>query len=366
MPRRSKRLSAAFVKTVTEPGKYYDQHGLILRVLPGGGKQWIQRLVIDGKRRDLGLRTYPLVSLAEAREQAFTNRKLARAGGDPLALMRRPDVPTFEKAAAMVIGIHRPSWKPGGKSVAQWEASLRDYVFPRIGDKRVDQVTTADVMAVLLALWNDKPETARRVRQRIGAVMKWAVAQGYRPDNPAGEAIGAALPKHNHIIKRHHRALPHAEVAGAIEAVRGSGAYAGSKLAFEFLVLTVCRSGEVRFATWDEIDLDSAEWTIPPERMKAKRDHRVPLSNRAVEVLREAQRLSDEWAWCFLRRRAGRFPTTPCLSYFARSVSTRFHTVSVRASGIGRRNARMRRAPSWRRRWRTSWVASRALMLART
>ncbi len=293
MPRRSKRLSAAFVKTVTEPGKYYDQHGLILRVLPSGGKQWIQRLVIGGKRRDLGLRTYPLVSLAEAREQAFTNRKLARAGGDPLALMRRPDVPTFEKAAAMVIGIHRPSWKPGGKSAAQWEASLRDYVFPRIGDKRVDQVTTADVMAVLLALWNDKPETARRVRQRIGAVMKWAVAQGYRPDNPAGEAIGAALPKHNHIIKRHHRALPHAEVAGAIEVVRGSGAYAGSKLAFEFLILTACRSGEVRLATWDEIDLGSAEWTIPPERMKAKRDHRVPLSNRAVEVLREAQRLSD-------------------------------------------------------------------------
>ena len=262
-------------------------------MLPSGGKQWIQRLVIGGKRRDLGLRTYPLVSLAEAREQAFTNRKLARAAGDPLALMRRPDVPTFEKAAAMVIGIHRPSWKSGGKSAAQWEASLRDYVFPRIGDKRVDQVTTADVMAVLLALWNDKPETARRVRQRIGAVMKWAVAQGYRPDNPAGEAIGAALPKHNHIIKRHHRALPYAEVAGAIEAVRGSGAYAGSKLAFEFLVLTACRSGEVRLATWDEIDLGSAEWSIPPERMKAKRDHRVPLSNRAVEVLREAQRLSD-------------------------------------------------------------------------
>ena len=290
MPRSGKKLSPTFVKTVTNPGKYYDQNGLILRVLLNGGKQWVQRLVIHGKRRDLGLRTFPLVSLAEARKQAFENRKLARAGGDPA--VRRPDMPSFARAAEKVIEMHRASWKEGGKSAAQWEASLRDYVLPRIGDKRVDQVSTADIMAVLLPIWTDKPETARRVRQRIGAVMKWAVAQGLRQDNPAGDAIAQALPRHNR-VKQHMRALPHGEVAGAIAAVRASNASVAVKLAFEFLVLTACRSGEVRLATWDEIDMDAREWTVPGERMKSKRPHRVPSSGSAVEILAKARVLSD-------------------------------------------------------------------------
>ena len=147
-------------------------------------------------------------------------------------------------------------------------------------------------MAVLLPIWNEKRVTARRVRQRIGAVMRWAVAQGYREDNPAGEAIRAALPK-NGFGPRHHRALPFAEVGGAIEMVRGSGAYPATVLAFEFLVLTACRSGEVRGAQWEEMDLEGREWRIPAERMKTHREHRVPLSRGALAVLREAQALAD-------------------------------------------------------------------------
>ena len=176
-----------------EPGIYCDEHGLVLRVKASGYKQWIQRLFIHGRRRELGLGPIRLVTLAEAREAAFANRKLARAGGDPIAAKGR-GIPTFQEASDKVIEIHRPNCK-NAKHAAQWTATLRDYVFPRIGRKRVDLVNTADVMAVLLPIWNDKHETARRVRQRIGAVMKWAVAQGYRQDNPAGEAIGAALPK---------------------------------------------------------------------------------------------------------------------------------------------------------------------------
>ncbi len=176
--------------------------------MPSGSKQWVQRLVILGKRRDIGLGGYPLVTLAEARDKAFANRKLARAGGDPMAVQRRRDVPTFEEAAAKVIELHRPNWR-NTKHAAQWTATLRTYVYPKIGNKGVDQLSTADVMAVLLPIWNDRHETARRVRQRIGTVMKWAVAQGLRQDNPAGDAIGAALPK-NGGIQRHHRALPHA------------------------------------------------------------------------------------------------------------------------------------------------------------
>ena len=286
MARHCKKLTAAFVRTIKEPGIYCDEHGLVLRVKPSGYKQWIQRLFIHGRRRELGLGPVRLVTLAEAREVALANRKVARAGGDPIAARGR-GVPTVEEASAKVIEIHRPNWK-NAKHAAQWTATLREYVFPRIGRKRVDLVTAADVMAVLLPIWNDKHETARRVRQRIGAVMKWAVAQGYRQDNPAGEAIGAALPK-NGGIQRHQRALPHGEVAGAIQAVRQSDATASVKLAFEFLVLTACRSGEVRLARWDEMNLEDGEWTIPAERMKNKRDHRVPLSARAQEILEETR-----------------------------------------------------------------------------
>ena len=286
-----KRLTAAFVRAVPTAGKYHDTHGLILRVMPSGSKQWVQRLVIQGRRRDIGLGGYPLVTLAEARDKAFANRKLARAGGDPIATKRHPDVPTFEQAAAKVFEIHRPNWR-NAKHAAQWTATLRDYVFPKIGNKRVDLVSTADVMEVLLPIWSEKHATARRVRQRISTVMKWVVAQGLRQGNPAGDAIGAALPKNGN-IQRHHQALPHADVGGAIEAVHRSGASVSSKLAFEFLVLTACRSGEVRNARWNEIDLGARKWTIPAERMKTKRPHRVPLSGRAVEVLHEAREMAD-------------------------------------------------------------------------
>ena len=153
-------------------------------------------------------------------------------------------------------------------------------------------MTTADVLAILTPIWHDKPETARRVRQRIGAVMKWAVAMGYRPDNPAGDALGQVLGRQRAVVQ-HMRALPHGAVADALTTVRISGARVTTKDAFELLVLTAARSGEVRLATWDEIDLDAAVWTIPAARMKAKRDHRVPLSGRAIEILHDARRRSD-------------------------------------------------------------------------
>ena len=280
------RLNAAFVRSVSRPGVYGDQHGLRLRVYKSRkrqsiSKQWIWRGTVNGTRRDIGLGGFPYVTLAEARQTAFEYRKTARAGGDPVTLRRRPDVPTFAQAAETVIAIHREGWKDGGKSEAQWRASLRDYAMPRLGRKGVDEITTADVMAVLIPHWHTKTETMRRVRQRIGAVMKWAVAQGHRDDNPAGDAIATALPK-NSSVRQHQRALPFRDVGAALARVRTSDAYRPAVLAFEFLVLTACRSGEVRYASWDEIDFASATWTIPARRMKARREHRVPLSARAA------------------------------------------------------------------------------------
>ena len=168
----------------------------------------------------------------------------------------------------------------------------------------MDRINTADVMAVLLPIWNEKRVTARRVRHRIGAVMRWAVAQGYREDNPAGEAIGAALPK-NGFRPQHHRALPYADVGEAIETVRACGAYPATALAFEFLVLTACRSGEVRGARWEEMDLEAQEWRIPAERMKTGREHRVPLSAGALAVLRAARGLTDGSGPVFPSARGG-------------------------------------------------------------
>ena len=291
------KLTAAFVRSVNRPGVYGDEHGLRLRVYESRkrksiSKHWIWRGTVNGTCRDAGLGSFPYVTLAEVRQAAFEYRKIARAGGDPLALKRRQDVPTFAEAVETVIAVHREGWKDAGKSEKQWRASLREYAMRRLGRKRVDRIDTADVMAVLIPHWHTKNETMRRVRQRIGAVMKWAVAQGYRGDNPAGDAISAALPKTG-TMRRHQRDLPFAEVGSALDKVKGSSAYKGTVLALEFLVLTACRSGEVRLARWDEVDLEAETWTVPASRMKAKRDHRVPLSGRALEILDEARALSD-------------------------------------------------------------------------
>ena len=275
-----------------EPGFYCDGDGLNLRVDPSGARQWVQRLVIRGRPRMLGLGGYPLVSLAEAHNVAFANLQRARTGGDPLAEKRHDQgVPTVEEAAAVVLEQQRPGWR-NAKHTRDWPRSLRAYAFPRIGAMPVSDVTTADVMAILTPIWHDKPETARRVRQRIGAVMKWAVAMGHRPDNPAGDALGQALGRQQTVVQ-HMRALPHGAVADALATVRASQASVTTKRAFEFLVLTAARSGEVRLATWDEMGLDAGVWTIPAARMKAKRDHRVPLSGRALAILHDVQRLSD-------------------------------------------------------------------------
>ena len=199
-------------------------------------------------------------------------------------------MPTFEEAAASVLKQKRGAWR-NSKHASDWPTSLQLYVFPSIGDTPVSEVTSADVLQILAPIWHTKPETARRVRQRISSVMKWAVAKQYRTDNPAGDAVGEALGRQQAVVQ-HFPALPHGEVAGAVAAVRASRAWVGTKLAFEFLVQTAARSGEVRLATWDEIDLDKAEWTIPATRMKAKEEHCVPLSAR-VKILDEAGTLSN-------------------------------------------------------------------------
>ena len=286
-----KALSAAFVRSAP-PGRHADGNGLYLFVQPSGTRSWIQRLVVRGRRRELGLGAVALVPLAEAREQALANRRLARSGGDPLTEKRRlQQIPTFADAARQVLEQKQDGWR-GRWHAQNWIRSLERYVFPRIGRRPVSEVNTADVLEVLTPIWHSKAATAREVRQRVRSVLEWAIALDLRDDNPCDRVLPVLGPQND--IVTHRRALPHQEVAAAIETVRtSSSGQPAVKLAFEFLVLTAARSGEVRLATWDEVDTAGAVWTVPAERMKAKREHRVPLCMRALEILDVARTLGD-------------------------------------------------------------------------
>ena len=219
----------------------------------------MQRIVIRGRRREMGLGGFPLVSLAEAREKAFANRKLAREGGDPLThRFRAQGMPTFAQAAERVWNEKSPGWRHSGHA-QNWMSSLTRHVLPHIGDQAVCDVDSADLLFVLRRIWHSRPETARRVRQRISAVMEWAIAMHLRDDDPCDRL--------------------------------GAGATLAVKLAFEFLVLTAARSGEVRGAKWSEIEVAARLWTIPATRMKSRRHHRVPLCQRAMAILEAARQL---------------------------------------------------------------------------
>ena len=264
---------------------------MYLVVQPTGTRSWVQRLVIRGRKREIGLGSTALVPLAEAREQALANRKLARQGGDPLAEKRRSQgMPTFAEAAARVVEQKRAGWR-SPRHPQQWLGSLERYAFPRIGGQPVTEVTRADVLEVLSPIWHSKAPTARCVHQRIHAVLEWAVGMDYRTDNPCDRVLPVLGPQGD--IVQHMRALPHREVAAAIATVRASTVTPMVRLAFEFLVLTAARSGEAREARWTEIDTAARVWTVPATRMKAKREHRVPLCARAGEILDAARTLCD-------------------------------------------------------------------------
>ncbi len=283
-----KALSAAFIRSAP-PGRHADGNGLYLFVQPSGTRSWIQRILVRGRRRELGLGSVALVPLAEAREKALANRKLARRGGDPLAEKRRTEgIPTFAEAALRVLEQKRDGWCNPRHS-REWLSSLSRFAFPQIGKVPVSEVTSADVLEILTPLWHRKAATAKRVRQRLRAVLEWAVAMEYRLDNPC-DRIGPVLGPQQDGTE-HMQAVPHREAATVIRKVRASAAVPAARLALEFLVLTAARWSEVRWAEWKEIDRSGRVWTIPARRMKTNRRHRVPLCGRALEILEEAEAL---------------------------------------------------------------------------
>jgi len=286
------KLTAAKVRSITKRGLYGDGGTLYLAVAKGGSKSWVQRVTIDGKRHDIGLGGYPYVGLAAARQTAMDNRTAIAAGRDPLAEKRRYVIPTFSVAARRTHAMLKPRWR-NDKHADSWMQTLERHAFPVLGDLSVDRIERVDVLAVLTPIWGTRPETARRVRQRIRAVLRWAWAHGFVTENVAGEAIDGALPAMP-AVKAHLRALPYRDVAAALDTVEASRASPSAKACLRFVVLTACRSGEARLAKWDEVQSEAREWRIPGSRMKAGIEHRVPLSDAALAVLERVRSLRDE------------------------------------------------------------------------
>ena len=297
MPRPT-RLSATFVRNCRVPGRYGDGRGgrglsLLVKPMVAGGlsRTFSQRLRVNGKPVDIGLGPLDLVSLAEAREIAIENAKLARAGTHPKAdNRRRAAVSTFAQAVERTIAMHAPSWR-NPRTADHWRSRLTAYAYPAFGEQPVNAIGPTDILGVLTPIWHSRREQARKVKQHLHAVMAWAIGEGLRGDNPV-DAVATALPRAGAPVE-HRKALPYAEVAGALAKIWDSEAAETTKLAVEFLTLTAARSGEVRGATWDEVDEYSATWTIPGSRMKTGREHRVPLSKQALAVLDRAREYSD-------------------------------------------------------------------------
>lgn len=264
-------------------GRYGDGDGLFLLVTRSGSKSWVVRVQKDGRRRDIGLGSASKVSLSLARERAALVRSQIEAGIDPIAERRKAaGIPTFREAANAVHAEHKRGWK-NAKHREQWLSSLEAYAFPAFGDRAVSAVDAAAVGDALAAIWLTKPETARRLRQRILTVIDWAIAKGYRDGPLATTVINNALPKQR-AKPKHHTALPYADLPAFMAKLREKETM--GRLALEAVILTAGRSGEVRLAEWREFDLDGATWTIPPARMKAGREHVVPLSPQAVALIK--------------------------------------------------------------------------------
>ena len=269
----------------TEPGYYRADDTLYLRITETGARNWIQRLVVGGKRRNIGLGNATLIDVKDAKIKAIENRRLVLTGGDPLAAKRKAKTPTFAEAMEKTAAANAARWKES--TAYRWRRTLNKNAIPHIGDLRIDKIGRVEVLQLLTPIWADKPTLARKLREHLRTVFSWAQAHGYIELNPAGDMVNGALPTQA-AVKSNMRAMTFEDIPDAVQSIRECEANLPSKLCLEFIILTGCRGGEARAAQWSEIDLKAATWTIPASRMKAKRDHVVPLVNAALDVLERA------------------------------------------------------------------------------
>lgn len=282
------KLSATGVKAATRPGRLGDGDGLFLVIGTTGSKSWVCRVQKNGRRRDIGLGSASKVTLATARKRAEEVRGWMESGLDPVFEKRKAGgIPTFKEAAAKVFAANRKTWR-NEKHEWQWKRTLEQFVYPTLGAVRVSEITGPMIRNVLAEIWLTKPETARRVRQRVGAVLDWAFANGYRETEAPMRSITKGLPRQPR-NGGHHAALSYTDLPAFLTRLRGKETV--GRLALQLVILTAARSGEIRNATWSEIDLAKGLWTIPAPRMKSGREHLVPLSSPALDVLERCGKL---------------------------------------------------------------------------
>ena len=281
------KLTAIGIRNLQQPGRYSDGNGLILDIGKSGRGSWIVRVQVDGRRRDIGLGSLSSLSLGQAREASAQIRRDAKAGIDVVAARKREQniIPTFKAAALKVDAEHKAAWK-NGKHQVQWIRTLEVYVFPIIGDILVPDIEGPVIRDLLAPIWLSKSETARRVRQRIGTVLDWAFAKGYRSTEAPMRSLSKGLPRQPR-KNGHFEAMSFSDIPAFVASLRERTSV--GRLSLELLILTAARSGEVRGCRWAEIDLDRKLWTIPASRMKAGRVHVVPLCDAAIDVLKRAE-----------------------------------------------------------------------------
>jgi integrase len=302
---RTNRLSAVAVNAKKNPGYYLDGLGLYLQVSSSGSKSWVFKFTLNKKSREMGLGPVADCTLAEARELARRYRQQLSDCIDPIEARKAQRLEnlaasrqrkTFEECANEYHRLHSAGWK-NVKHGKQWLSTLTTYAFPVFGTKDVSSVSKADILKVLEPIWHSKTETASRIKQRIRAVLDWSAARDYRAghDPHLWDQVDRSLPNSESIKKvKHFASCPYSSVSTILQAIRASASTDTVKDAIEFAVLTATRSGETRGATWDEIDFSGRRWIIPAERMKAKREHRVPLSDRALQILERRRRVAGE------------------------------------------------------------------------
>jgi integrase len=331
-----KDLTVKAVAALREPGKHRVSRSLYLQIV-GGSRTWLFRYMRHGVAHWHGLGSYDLVSLAEARDKAIACRKMLLAGVDPIeqvraqrqqALLATASTMTFKDCAEAYIAGHEASWR-NPKHRAQWPATLETYVYPLVGALPVQTVGVAHVMRILEPIWQSKPETASRVRGRVETVLAWAMAREHRPkgDNPARWRghLDQLLPKKTKVRRtRHQPAMPYADVPGFMAGLCARDSI--SARALEFTILTATRTGEAIGATWAEIDLAAKLWTIPAERIKARREHRVPLSDRALEILGSLPR-EDGNPYVFVGARKGKGLSNMAMLELLRGMAGNGYTV---------------------------------------
>ena len=282
------KLTALKIRSLAEPGRYADGDGLFIDITGRASGRWVLRVQANGRRREIGLGSLKNVSLADARDAAFIMRKKIAQGIDPVAQRKqeRQVIPTFRKAAELVHEEHEKAWK-NGKHQNQWLTTLKTYAFPKMGDLLVSEIEGPLIRDVLAPIWLAKPETARRVRQRIGTVLDWSYARGLRTTEAPMRSLSKGLPRQPK-KDNHFAAMAYSDVPGFLERLRDRESV--GRLGLEALILTAARSGEIRGATWSELDLKAALWTVPAMRMKMGRTHIVPLSPAAVAVFEQARK----------------------------------------------------------------------------